>query len=355
MKNFYQIYIESIKNVSPIQKNNGEYVLMVDLNSRKNNFGITNLSSVNGNYENFEDVYNDFVDNIYSVHKRNSKDSAELELEVYRFMAISILSAQLGLVINYNDNKKFKNLIDDFLMKFWANYQPDFSDNWTNIYPPSFPNKSGRLITPKGKGMSIYIQIGDSDIEKIRISDHAITSMKSSTTLLNIDKDDFEKIVFNKDGNLLAFIDNVKKEYKNFLNKDIAEEENLKVIENIILKRGTDLIAKIESDDFIKENQKEPFKQIIFQIYTRLKKDPLFLRKNILKLKKEMRILLTCFVKGFTVDFINDLYLKNNPVSDKDLYKISISDVNKFNSERGKRATFLDIGSLVGKYIKKGI
>ena len=108
MKNFYQIYKENIKNVSPIQKNNGEYVLMVDLNSRKNNFGITNLSSVNGNYENFEDVYNDFVDNIYSVHKRNSKDSAELELEVYRFMAISILSAQLGLVINYNDNKKFK-------------------------------------------------------------------------------------------------------------------------------------------------------------------------------------------------------------------------------------------------------
>lgn len=113
------------------------------------------------------------------------------------------------------------------------------------------------------------------------------------------------------------------------------------------------MIAKIQDDQFLNNNQKASFQKIILKIYTNLQKDPLFLRKNILKLKKEIRVLLTCFIKGFTIDFINDLYLKNNSVSEKNLYKVSVSDVNKFNSNRKKGAIFLDIDSLVNEYTKK--
>ena len=114
--------MESITKVSPIKEIGEKNTLLTTVNKRAmydHNTSKTHEVPLSApkpkkGYKNFQEVYNDFQARIsqHFVNGLKHKDPSKFYSEVYRYMAISILSAQLGLKISYQDKAKYKQFVD---------------------------------------------------------------------------------------------------------------------------------------------------------------------------------------------------------------------------------------------------
>lgn len=361
MKNFYQIYMENITKVSPVKELGGKNTLYITVDKKsmykhqyyqmkmrghnppeEETVGLTTPKSGKG-YKNFQEVYDDFASKITDHYKNTLKDPLKFYSEVYRYMAISILSAQLGLKISYQDKAKYKQFVDSFIEDHWINYKGSQSNNWTNIYPNNFPDPGRNVKTPGNKDMSVYIQIGDEEWEKIRISDHAIMSNKTATVMGIISKDTFEKLLFKSDGNILNFINEVKKEYNDFIKNGINDKESIKKIANTVVQYENDIKNSISKDNFLNKQDVVDIKDIIDRIISSYGNS-----MGIVKgLTDDERKKLIGIVNHRILTNKTDNYMSTNKIHQAQRIKVSIDDVNS----QSKQTELFDISKIINNYI----
>ena len=361
MKNFYQIYKENIKNVSPVKELGGKNTLYITVDkksmykyqdyqmkmrgsnpSKEETVGLTTPKSGKG-YKNFQEVYDDFESKITDHYKNTLKDPSKFYSEVYRYMAISILSAQLGLKISYQDKAKYKQFVDSFIEDHWINYKGSQSDSWTNIYPKSFSDPGRNVKSPGNKDMSVYIQIGDEDWEKIRISDHAIMSNKTATVMGIISKDTFEKLLFKSDGNILNFINEVKKEYNDFIEKGINDSNSIRKIIFVVSKYKTDMIKSISNDSFLSNKSTNDVIDILNKIDSAKGNEASVVND----LSEEEKRNLVAVINHLILTKKTKQYIGMNKISPNKQISVSIDDVNN----KSKTKELFDIKKITDKYI----
>ena len=345
--------MESITKVSPIKEIGEKNTLLTTVNKRAmydHNTSKTHEVPLSApkpkkGYKNFQEVYNDFQARIsqHFVNGLKHKDPLKFYSEVYRYMAISILSAQLGLKISYQDKAKYKQFVDSFIEDHWINYKDSVSDSWVNFYPDSFSDQGGHVKSPGNKDMSIYIQVGNEDWEKIRISDHAIMSNTTATVMGIISKDTFEKLLFKSDGNILNFINEVKKEYDNFIEKGINSNDSIKKIANIVVQYENKIKDSISKDKFLNKQDVIDIKNILDKIIFSNGNSA-----NIIKsLSDDERKKLIGVINHQIISSETRKYIRTNQINPHKEISVSIDDVN---GQSGQEKLF-DINKIINNYI----
>lgn len=350
--------MESITKVSPIKEIGGKNTLLIIVNKRRmynpqvyhlkikrdsSPEETISLSAPKSNYNNFQEVYDDFKLRISKYLKNDVKNISTLYSEIYRYRAISILSAQLGLKISYQDRGKYKQFVDSFIEKYWINYQNSISDNWTNVYPKNFSDPGGSIATPQGKDMSVYIQIGDENWEKIRISDHAIMSNRTSTVMGIISKNTFEKLLFKKDGNMLDFINEVKKEYNDFIKNGINDGASIKKIANTVVQYENDIKKFVSGDIFLNKQDAVDIKDILDKIIYSYGNSASVIKN----LSDGERKKLISVVNHQILKIKTDKYMNHNRILPTQRIKVSIDDVNS----QSKQTELFDINKTINNFI----
>ena len=294
--------------------------------------------------KNFQEVYDDFASKITDHYKNTLKDSSKFYSEIYRYMAISILSAQLGLKMSYQDKDKYKQFVDSFIEDHWINYKGSQSDSWTNFYPNSFSDPGGHVATPKGRDMSIYIQIGDEEWEKIRISDPCHYVQIQLQQLWGIiSKDTFEKLLFKSDGNILNFINEVKKEYNDFIKNGINDRESIKKIANTVVQYENEIKNSLSKDDFLSSQDVMDIKDIINRIISSYG-NSISLVKG---LSDDERKKLIGIVNHRILTTKINKHMSANKINPTQRIKVSIDDVNS----QSKQTELFDISEIINNYI----